>query len=271
MEVRAASEVPLEAVHAVMEEGFRDYFVNVHMELAGLLAMVERESICLENSVLVYDREKPVGVGLLAHRNRASRVAAMAVTRQARGKGVGRRILEELVRAALDRQDEHIELEVIEQNIPALRLYQSAGFEIIRGLVGFSLNKLGGVENASLEEISLEQAAEMVLRHGLPDLPWQVSAASLASGADCRAYALDGAALVLAHPGQDTVTIRALVTSRDLRLQGRATRLLRAAAERFPGKTWQVPVLFPQEMEQFFMELGFERTALSQLQLRKML
>jgi len=252
-----------------MEESFRDYFVNVHMELAGFQAMIRRESISREKSVVVFDQERPAGVGLLAHRDGASRVAAMGVVSDVRGKGVGRQILQELVEAARRREDRRIELEVIEQNIPALELYRSAGFTRMRRLVGFSHDQLAGSEAGGLNKIGLELAGEILSDHGLADLPWQISADSLVQGEDNKAFSLDGGVLILAGLGRNTVTIRSLVVDRNLRRQGRATRLLQAAAARFPEKEWQVPVLFPQEMEPFFLSLDFKRIRLSQLQMKR--
>jgi GNAT superfamily N-acetyltransferase len=267
--IRPASEVPIELLHEVMEESFRDYFVNVHMELAGFQAMIQRESISLEKSVVVFDQNRPAGVGLLAYRSRASRVAAMGVVSDARGQGIGRQILQELVEAARRRRDRRIELEVIEQNIPALELYRSEGFTRIRRLVGFSHDQLAGGKDGGLNEIGVERAVEMLSEQGLDDLPWQISADSLLQGEDNKAFSMGGGVLILAGLDRDPVTIRSLVVDRNLRREGRATRLLKAAAARFPGKEWQVPVLFPQEMEPFFESMDFKRIKLSQLQMKR--
>jgi len=269
--IKTGREAPLEAVHAAMEEAFSDYFVDVHLELDGFRAMIARESISISDSVLLFEEEALFGVGLLARREGAARVAAMGVVPRGRSRGAGRMILQELERNAAAGQDRSIELEVITQNLPALGLYRSAGYETLRRLVGFRGELQARGEAETLDEISLEEAADRVLREGYAHLPWQVSGASLRELKGCRAFALDGAALVLIVQESGPVVLRGLVVEGALRRQGRARRLLHAAAARFPGRTWQVPALFPEEMESFFLSMGFKRAEISQLQMRKIL
>src|SRR5215213_1723963 len=77
----------------------------------------------------VYSREaRPVAVLLVARRGWTSRIAAMAVAPEVRGKGVGKQIMQGAIREAVSRGDHSVLLEVIEHNTPALNLYKGLGF-----------------------------------------------------------------------------------------------------------------------------------------------
>lgn len=52
----------------------------------------------------------------------------MGVQRAYRGQGLGRRLLDRTVEAARARGVERVELEVYASNVPAVRLYETAGF-----------------------------------------------------------------------------------------------------------------------------------------------
>ncbi len=58
-------------------------------------------------------------------------VMTIATLPAARGRGVGRRLLDELVRCAHDDGAESLLLEVRADNEPARRLYEAGGFEVI--------------------------------------------------------------------------------------------------------------------------------------------
>ena len=82
-------------------------------------------------------------------------------------------------------------LEVIENNLPAVRLYEACGFKTERRLVGYEamFDPFGG--EAKLEEVDIGQVSRLVGIFGLDDLPWQISAESLAQySPPNRAYRL---------------------------------------------------------------------------------
>ena len=86
----------------------------------------------------VYFREnRPVAVVLVARRGWTSRIAAMAVAPEARGKGFGKRIMQGVIDEAVARDDRSMLLEVFEHNTPAVKLYKGLGFRPSRRLVGY--------------------------------------------------------------------------------------------------------------------------------------
>jgi ribosomal protein S18 acetylase RimI-like enzyme len=160
-------------------------------------------------------------------------------------------------------------LEVIEQNAPAVRLYKGCGFRVRRRLVSYvAAPHTEGATADDLEEVDLYEVARLVMTHGLPDLPWQISGESLAGiGPPNRAYRLGTAYVALSDLGADRVAIRSLVVRPEGRGQGQTARLLRAVMAAHPGRAWQVPALCPEEVGFAFEGAGFERDLLSQLQM----
>lgn len=56
-------------------------------------------------------------------------VHSIAVVEQFRGKGIGRRLMEETLRLARERGARRVRLEVKTTNVPAILLYEKLGFE----------------------------------------------------------------------------------------------------------------------------------------------
>jgi [ribosomal protein S18]-alanine N-acetyltransferase len=78
--------------------------------------------------------EDPSGIAGYAGLNLGSEVAdvmTVAVAPRAQGRGLGRILLEELVERARQDGAEYLMLEVRDDNLPARRLYEHAGFEVL--------------------------------------------------------------------------------------------------------------------------------------------
>jgi ribosomal protein S18 acetylase RimI-like enzyme len=270
LELHSTLEVGLHQTVALLNQGFSDYFVPIVLDLASLLHMAGQESIDLECSQVALRDGKAVGVALIARRGWTSRLAAMSVIPSARGARVGSELVAHLIARARARQERAMVLEVIEGNGPAIRLYQGAGFEIVRRLVGYDAAPTGASEpEASLNEIDLRELARLVSAYGLPDLSWQISGESVAHlGPPNVAYAWEGAYVGLSDPEEELISVRSLLVRPEARGQGRAGRLLRATMARYPHKAWRVPPLCPEELGGLFERAGFEQSSLSQLQMR---
>jgi ribosomal-protein-alanine acetyltransferase len=76
-------------------------------------------------------------VVLFRRNTRIARIYSIVVAPSARGMGIGRRLLTRAERVARERGCIRIRLEVRMDNIPALRLYESLGFEDIKILPGY--------------------------------------------------------------------------------------------------------------------------------------
>ncbi len=76
---------------------------------------------------------EPAGYALLLYRSTSTlaRLYSIATLPVARGKGVGRRLMDALERAAKKRGCDRLRLEVREKNRPAIALYESLGYRRI--------------------------------------------------------------------------------------------------------------------------------------------
>jgi ribosomal protein S18 acetylase RimI-like enzyme len=192
----------------------------------------------------------------------------MALIPEARGQGIGRWCMTQLVDEARARGERMMVLEVIEQNTPAVRLYQGCGFRTLRRLVSLEASGLRKTTCSELEEVDLYQVALLVTMFGLPDLPWQISGETLAqSGPPSRAYRLGNAFVAISNPDEDQVAIRSLLVKPQSRGKGQAARLLEAVMAKHPDKIWRVPALCPEEVGGVFEKVGFEEGSLSQFQM----
>ena len=221
----------------------------------------------------VYERGgETVAVLFITRRGWTSRVGGMAVAKDARARGVGRRVTQDAVADARARGDRALLLEVIEQNTPAVRLYRSLGFRMVRRLVGFRRDPQpvdGDVD--ALREIDPLEFARVAHREAEPDLPWMLAPETLAAAtAPARAFTLEDRAYALvANPEAETLTLTALVVPRAHRGHGWGARMLRALAAAFPAKPWQVIAIIPENLAPgFFEHAGWERQGISQLEMR---
>ena len=94
------------------------------------------EPSLMDADVVLLAGDIPAGIALIARRGWTSRLAAMGISLEWRGRGAGTWFINGLLREASERGEREMVLEVIEQNEPAVALYTRSGFEIVRRLVG---------------------------------------------------------------------------------------------------------------------------------------
>jgi GNAT superfamily N-acetyltransferase len=210
---------------------------------------------------------KALGVGLIARLGWSSRLAGMSIVPEARGQKIGTLLMGELINDAKSRGDKRMELEVIQQNLPAYNLYQKFGFQMIRKLFGFTLESPNG-KPEDISEIDFRRLANRINLHGLPSLPWQLSGEALSpKGPPARAYQLQNAYIAISDPDADRIVLHSVLTKEESRRKGQATQLLSALFAKFPHRSWVVPAIFPEETRVFFEKLGFKIQELSQFQM----
>jgi len=147
----------------------------MHFDEPTLRYMVEAWDIDLSRSRVAPD----AGLANLAIRGDRGWIGGIAVVPEQRRGGVGRALME----AVLELAPSTVLLEVIEANEPAIKLYESLGFEKTRVLE---------VWRVEADEVPAERAARSTL--GQTDLPWQREDASLP--ADYERVEVDGGAMI---------------------------------------------------------------------------
>jgi len=155
--------------------GYEGYFVPMHFDEPTLRYMVEAWDSDLSRSRVAPD----AGLANLAIRGDRGWIGGIAVVPEQRRGGVGRALME----AVLELAPSTVLLEVIEANEPAIKLYESLGFEKTRVLE---------VWRVEADEVPAERAARSTL--GQTDLPWQREDASLP--ADYERVEVDGGAMI---------------------------------------------------------------------------
>ncbi|MFP2932791.1 GNAT family N-acetyltransferase [Pyxidicoccus sp. 3LG] len=267
MELTSASDLSLRSLSSLFARSFEGYFVTIPDAPLLFDARMRSEHISLADSRVARVDGELVGLVLMARRGRVSRVAGMGIVPSHRNHKLGGAMLLPLMEEARARGDSRMVLEVIEQNAPALKLYERLGFQRVRRLVGFAGTPVP--EPAVLEEVEPAACARL-----LPDgLPWQLAPATVAGLAlPARAFRLGPAVAVIADVSAPTLALRSFAVEPGARGQGAGRRLLRALAAAWPGKSLAVSAVVPEGLcDRFFLGAGFTYPALSQLELAQSL
>jgi len=268
-DIKPASDYSIPDLVEIVNRGFQGYFVPIHLDVTALLNMIRKDGIDLTMSrVQVVDGE-PAGMALLARRGWTSRLAAMGIAEESRGRGLGSLFMEQLIEEAHQRGEHEMVLEVIEQNQPAVHLYKKYGFKITRRLIGFIRQDAAENISGDLSEMDLREAGQHITRYGLPDLPWQLSGESIAQlNLPSRAFCDGQAYIVISNPDAKEVVIWSLLVEPNARGNGLGVKMLKSIVAHHPGKTWHVPAILPEELGKVYERAGFEKEKLSQWQMK---
>jgi ribosomal protein S18 acetylase RimI-like enzyme len=255
-----------------LTKSFEGYVMPVSVTAEGYEHRFRPEHVDPFASYVHFRETRPVAVVLVARRGWTSRIAAMAVAPEARGRGLGRRIMQDAIDEAVERGDRSVLLEVFEHNTPAVKLYEGLGFRPLRRLVGYHHDPGGAASEVTDTLYGLDPLdfARVVAREGGPGLPWMLAAETL-SGAvspaqafhlDHRAYALIG------DPDANVILLAAFVVPRAYRRNGWGTRLMQALIATYPDKAWSIPQIVPEELAAtFFARCGWTLMDTNQLEM----
>jgi ribosomal protein S18 acetylase RimI-like enzyme len=269
---KPASNFPIAELVNILNRGFEEYFIPIHFTNSIFLNMLHKDGIDLSASHVLLADHNPCGIALIAPRGarRVSRLAAMGIAKEIRGKGAGSWFMKELINDACKRGDHEMVLEVIEQNEPAMKLYQKYGFERMRRLVGYNRksNNVNENEKPDLHEIDLGEMGRLITQYGLSDLPWQLSGESITQmNPPVHAYYQGEAYIAISNPEAEHVVIWSLLVEPEARGHGLGSALLKHVIENWAEKIWHIPALCPEELGRVFERANFEKETLSQWQM----
>jgi ribosomal protein S18 acetylase RimI-like enzyme len=269
LDTAPASNFPLPDLIRFLNQGFEGYFVRIHFDTIAFLNMLRKDGIDLTTSRVLIADDLPAGIALIARRGWVSRLAAMGIAKEKRSRGAGSWFMKQLIAEACQRGEREMALEVIEQNEPAVKLYQKSGFQTVRRLIGMIRKNADEEQKSILEEIDLREIGRLISEHGLTDLPWQLSGESIAQmNPPACAYRQGQAYIAISNPDAERVVIWSLLVEKEARGNGLGTNMLKSVIANHSGKTWHIPAIFPEEFENVFTKAGFEREELSQWQMR---
>jgi ribosomal protein S18 acetylase RimI-like enzyme len=255
-----------------LTRSFEGYVVPVNVSAEAYERRFRPENVDPFASYAYFRETRPVAVVLVARRGWTSRIAAMAVAPEARGKGFGKRIMRGVIDEAVERGDRSVLLEVFEHNTPAVNLYERLGFEPLRRLVGYRHDPGGAVPEVTdtLSELDPLAFARVVAREGEPNLPWMLAAETLSGTVSpARAFHLDHRAYALiGDPNANVISLSALVVPSADRRNGWATRLMHALLATYPNKAWSIPQIVPEGLApEFFTRCGWKLMDTSQVEM----
>ena len=182
MKIVPAATFDLERLAALFNAGYEGYFVPLLVDAAALGSMIGLWDIDLTRSRVALRDEKPIGIVNLGVRGDEGWIGGLGVVPAERRHGVGRALME----AVLADAPRRVTLEVLEQNEPAIRLYEQLGFVRTRVLEIWSLaTEVPAVAARSTDARPLGQEG----------LPWQRTDESLPG--DYERVEVDGAAALI--------------------------------------------------------------------------
>jgi ribosomal protein S18 acetylase RimI-like enzyme len=269
---RPVAECTAAQVADALTISFEGYVMPVNVTAEGYERRFRPEHVDPFASYVYFREARPVAVVLVARRGWTSRIAAMAVAPEARGRGLGKLIMQDAIDEAVQRGDRSVLLEVFEHNTPAAKLYEGLGFKPVRRLVGYQHDPGGASPEAAdnLAELDPLDFARVAACEGEPGLPWMLAAETL-SGAvspaqafhlDHRAYALIG------DPEANVIPLTAFIVPRSHRHNGWGTRLMQALFASYPDKAWSIPQIVPEELAPtFFARCGWSLMDTNQLEM----
>jgi GNAT superfamily N-acetyltransferase len=203
MTIVPADTLTLGELAALFTAGYEGYFTPIHVDEPTLRFMIDAWDIDLTRSRAV----PGVGVCNLGVREERAWIGGLGVVPAERRHGVGRALMD----AVLDAAPPLVTLEVIEQNEPAIKLYEDLGFERTRVLEVWSLPEPPLIEARSVEPAPLGQR----------DLPWQRADESLP--AEYERYEVEGGAMLLR--GGNVLQLDARAEAAAVALLSRGTKL----------------------------------------------
>jgi GNAT superfamily N-acetyltransferase len=150
-----ASTLSYAELAGLFTAAYAGYYVPMHLDEQTMRFIVDAWDIDLDRS-LVAPGEGIVNLGVRGDRGW---IGGLGVVPSARRTGLGRALMEAVLEAA----PPTVTLEVLEQNEPAIALYEQLGFERVRMLEIWSAAETPHVEARSAEPRPL----------GQQNLPWQ--------------------------------------------------------------------------------------------------
>lgn len=272
---RTVAECSSEAVAAAIVHCFQGYLVPMRFTPERYEIRFRAENLDPFSSRLYYSEGAPAAVVMIARRGWTSRLAAMAVAPDFRGRGLGKDVMRVALEEAALRKDRTMILEVIEQNPAAVSLYTKLGFQPIRRLVGYDFHPHEAGHHGSdfqhLGEIDPLIVARLIAKDGEPDLPWMLMPENLAAATPpVQALHLDEIAYaIVADPNAEKIVIRALLVRETHRKQGWGSRMLRALRALFSGRPLAIPAVVPENLApSLFLSAGWKQQALNQFEMK---
>ncbi len=135
MDVRRVTNVNTVALINLVNRIFKDYKLPVQWTLLGFQLDARENSISFSDSFVFYENDQPVGFVLIAKRKERARIDAMGVIPEKRGTGLAHYMLDYAFEQLRWKGVRKVTLEVLEEDVRAVRFYKKYGFRESRYLI----------------------------------------------------------------------------------------------------------------------------------------
>jgi GNAT superfamily N-acetyltransferase len=269
MQIQSPLSLSTEELAVGLTSCFEEYIVPAHFTAPLVSSMMRAEAIDLATSLVAIQDDRIVGVVMIARRGKVTRVAAMGIALAVRRQGLGRQMLTQAIEEARVRGEAKMVLEVIEQNPPAIALYEAMGFQIQHRLLGFKTTLASELLlGPELEDVDPQDVAEVIRSRGPLASSWSMSAATVANMAiPTSGVRFGDVYAVIGPPLDNTVGCRSMAF-KDGPDSKKAKGMLEALAARFPNHQFRIPAFFPEhEFKDALTGAGMEVDSISQFQM----
>ena len=145
LKIKLLSNISVEQVHQAFNDAFSDYEVPIQMPLEKFVEMIKTRDLNPDFSLGCFDGDLLVGFTLTGFREingqKACYDGGTGVINAYQRKGIGEMLLKELLPILREKQISRFVLEVLENNTPAIKLYEKNGFVKTRKLECFEIVK----------------------------------------------------------------------------------------------------------------------------------
>ena len=131
-EIVSAEHLSSAELAELFNRGYEGYLVPLRLTEEAFLSTVRLQDVRLDSSCVLLDGGDPVAFAMLAVRGRTGWIGGMGVIATARGRGLGRVAMQAVLERAAALGLESVDLEVLEENAWASRIYEALGFRDVR-------------------------------------------------------------------------------------------------------------------------------------------
>lgn len=267
MNLKSLNGISIKDILNVFNESFADYFVPFKLTEDQLASKMTVDKISLDLSVGVFEHEKPIAFILhgfdTINNQKVVYNGGTGVVPQSRGRGLTKKMYEFALPILEKREINKIVLEVIRENIPAIKSYERAGFKTTRDLACFKGVSIHKHSNSVVETDEL-QNYDWNLMESFWDInpTWQNSKnvlIDLKNDNDSRAAYVNGKLVAYVIYNPKGKKIQQIAVDKAYRRQGIASKLIAELAEKH-GNSFSVINVDKQakHVTGFFESLGFE-------------
>ncbi len=145
LEFKSLKNNSVETIHQAFIDAFSDYEVQIQMPLDKFVEMMKTRDLNPEYSIGCFDGKKLVGFIVCGYREIDNKKVCYdggtGVIKEYRRLGIGETLLKNLLVFLQEKKIDLFVLEVLENNTPAINLYEKSGFRKTRRLECFEINK----------------------------------------------------------------------------------------------------------------------------------